>query len=1028
MSSLKAILEENDESKSVVATNQGYCLQYRDTVHLECPRSFPGMEDYRAFNPENFSIFIQDRYGSRGYLGSNTPFVFSEDNIDKTAEDICGMAKDFSLTPPQKFIGQFVSPYTRFRGLLVFHKMGAGKTCSAIVCGEGFKNVLTQGGKIPQRSPSKVIISLPAQVEKSFYDEILGRLSAEGNIVSCTGDCIIAEQRQTYIDPRLLSVITRKKKRIEFLEKKRETVATQRERSALTNTIRELKSQLPLLEVREQQGVKVVYQIMSHHAFVRKIGRKDGRGRLIIEGPLLEEFKKPNTLLIIDEVQNLISATGIWYRSLLYAIQYHSSPDLKLLLLSGSPLYDKPYELGYTLNLLRPRLRFPDEVEDFNRLFVHAPRRQDRGDAGRRDDDGGELERLGKSGLGDEAYSVLEREIQERRMGSGMRMKNKDLFKYMCNGYVSYFSGGNPVAFPAQRLIIQYHRFAEGTPQWQGYLGTIPSEAEASGMAKDKPKQIHALNAMFSGQATTPEAAGYFTQGRKYCNIVFPTPKARSRNSPLEILINALKKLRYRLVQEKAEEKGIVAQVESIQDLHPDDQGNIYRTILDTAKAYSQKLPTIVEHIMRSRGTVFVYSNWKAYGVTVIAKLLELVGFSEFKFESRIPTREAPRFTLWTGDIKKDQRKLFSEKTRGVFNNPKNKDGGFLKVVLGTQAIMEGISFKNVRQVHIVDPWWNDSRTLQVVARAARFCSHQDLDPLLRYVDVYYHFAILPEYPKQTGSLAERFVEKNLGANPRNMAVVSVEQVMQKVAENKRMVSRQFESALKESAVDCSLNRFGNLIRLTEVVTPFVEDGIVGNKLVYENPSTGKLYMREGLERILTEEEIEQRHFSIPRDPDAPRLSNKFVEIVRQYEDGIPSYQLISTGKIYRFPSNLIVSEDILCDSVRFSPGDIPESLHNVTNNNKLLPYLLTKSKRDIVDCIIALRTKAQRDPRTPFGIRMTKALKKLLTRDEAYKKAEIVRKIVEDSQFAEYAGDGIFLLELLSLRELRSLYKLRKG
>ena len=40
--------------------------------------------------------------------------------------------------------------------------------------------------------------------------------------------------------------------------------------------------------------------------------------------------------------------------------------------------------------------------------------------------------------------------------------------------------------------------------------------------------------------------------------------------------------------------------------------------------------------------------------------------------------------------------------------------------MLGTQTVMEGVDFKNVRQVHILDPWWNPAVEAQAVDRAHR--------------------------------------------------------------------------------------------------------------------------------------------------------------------------------------------------------------------------------------------------------------------------------------------------------------------
>jgi hypothetical protein len=62
-----------------------------------------------------------------------------------------------------------------------------------------------------------------------------------------------------------------------------------------------------------------------------------------------------------------------------------------------------------------------------------------------------------------------------------------------------------------------------------------------------------------------------------------------------------------------------------------------------------------------------------------------------------------------------------------------------LRIILGTQSTMEGVDFKRVRQVHILDPWWNDSRIQQIMARAVRLCSHSGLPEQQRVVDVFIH-------------------------------------------------------------------------------------------------------------------------------------------------------------------------------------------------------------------------------------------------------------------------------------------------
>ena len=58
------------------------------------------------------------------------------------------------------------------------------------------------------------------------------------------------------------------------------------------------------------------------------------------------------------------------------------------------------------------------------------------------------------------------------------------------------------------------------------------------------------------------------------------------------------------------------------------------------------------------------------------------------------------------------------------FSNNNNIYGEEVKVFIGTRAVSEGLDFKRIRQVHIMDPWYNLSRHEQIIGRAIRWCSH----------------------------------------------------------------------------------------------------------------------------------------------------------------------------------------------------------------------------------------------------------------------------------------------------------------
>ena len=68
--------------------------------------------------------------------------------------------KDFSLLIHQKIVRDYINLYTPYRGLLLYHGLGSGKTCSSIAIAEGFKN------------NKKVMIMLPASLKANYIDEL----------------------------------------------------------------------------------------------------------------------------------------------------------------------------------------------------------------------------------------------------------------------------------------------------------------------------------------------------------------------------------------------------------------------------------------------------------------------------------------------------------------------------------------------------------------------------------------------------------------------------------------------------------------------------------------------------------------------------------------------------------------------------------------------------------------------------------------------------------------------------------------
>ena len=92
------------------------------------------------------------------------------------------------------------------------------------------------------------------------------------------------------------------------------------------------------------------------------------------------------------------------------------------------------------------------------------------------------------------------------------------------------------------------------------------------------------------------------------------------------------------------------------------------------------------------------------------------------------------RFVLWTGKQTNTQERIDILKK---FNGEENKYGQECLILLATSSGAEGISLKQVRQVHIMEPYWNNVRKTQVIGRARRVKSHMALAEEDRNVKVF---------------------------------------------------------------------------------------------------------------------------------------------------------------------------------------------------------------------------------------------------------------------------------------------------
>ena len=253
---------------------------------------------------------------------------------------------------------------------------------------------------------------------------------------------------------------------------------------------------------------------------------------------------------------------------------------------------------------------------------------------------------------------------------------------------------------------------------------------------------------------------------------------------------------------------------------------------------------------------------------------------------------------------------------------------------------MEGVSFKNVKQVHISEPWWNESRIDQILARASRYCSLSGLPSDEQYVDIYRHYSVLPVNRGESDREISAVLAE-ISGNPDwwGLSKNGFDQVMMSTSLKKYSINNEFELVLKRCAIDSEINKNGNIIRLEEHLIPY-ESGLY--QMFYKNPSNGRMYIREGIPESMTFMQVYNRDYTFPKK-DFPI---KFTEAFQDENGKMTPY---SDAEILEEPeinSDLNVIENIkpwksddTFKTLEIS-DEIREYFVNMYKKYKLLPIL----------------------------------------------------------------------------------------
>jgi len=692
--------------------------------------------NYPTLNDPNFSSKI-----SLFKEFSDTKYNGILGNIKELANKMC--SAEFELLPHQLFVKNYLSEHTPYNSLLLYHGVGTGKTCSAIGISEDMRKYMMQ-----TNAQQKIIIVASPNVQKNFYNQLFdeSKLILDGehwNLHSCIGRSLLQE-----INPNDVKGL---------------------DRSKVINNIKNI--------------IKKYYQFMGYIEFSRYILKKINVSELQADTDVKKALEKrriktffDNRLIIIDEVHNIRITednTNKQAAKLLMKVAKNSH-NMKLLLLSATPMFNSHLEIIWLTNLLNVNDNRSTIAQ--NDIF---------------DSDG-----------------VFHEQSEDRPEGG------RELLQRKLIGYVSYIRGENPYAFP-------FRIYPEHFEPDNNIITNIPKK-QFNGVDINTPLSYIPIYNTNMGSFQL-----------KYYNELIAGLPEQTKNMFVKKKFDEIENIGYSLLQKPIDATTIVYPTNSIDEPYDigkkgflrimnfktdntipikydyeykpetiENHGRVFSP--ENISKYSGKFSAISSKIKKSTGVVLVYSHHIEGSIIPFALMLEEMGFSRYsktekynknlfkdtirepidykKLKSRIASEpfKPARYCIITGD------KHFSpnnEDDLRTITNIDNKYGELVKVVIISKAVAEGVDFKFIRQIHIAEPWYNMNRPEQIIGRGVRNRSHCALDFEDRNVEIYL-------YTSQDKSLKHE----------------SPDVYMYRNAEYKAKKIGNITRLLKSVSVDCKLN------------------------------------------------------------------------------------------------------------------------------------------------------------------------------------------------------------------------------
>lgn len=207
-------------------------------------------------------------------------------------------------------------------------------------------------------------------------------------------------------------------------------------------------------------------------------------------------------------------------------------------------------------------------------------------------------------------------------------------------------------------------------------------------------------------------------------------------------------------------------------------------------KNSSCKYYRLMKALKERPGKTFVFvEDVMGSGALLLDCIMREHGYELYNGQNLSRLKKGLRFSICVGD--RTYCPNLIQRLAG-FNDPRNKNGEYVKVIIGSRVIGESVSMTCVKEFHFMSPHWNSSMFRQAEGRVFRSGSHDDLSPEERFVNVWIHLASLPSDESYSVPDPEEFSESILSVDDRKISV-SVE---------KHAKISDLESAIYGAAID----------------------------------------------------------------------------------------------------------------------------------------------------------------------------------------------------------------------------------